>query len=151
MKLMILNGPNINLLGQREPGIYGRENYETLCRMIMDKGRSLDVETEIRQTNSEGELVTYIQEAQQDCSGLIINPAAYTHYSIAVLDALQAVSVPAVEVHISHIYGREEFRHHSVTAPACIAQICGFGLRGYLLAMEGLTETLREAQSGNNK
>ena len=144
MKLLILNGPNINMLGIREKGIYGTRDYEYLCRLIQDKAEKLGVEVDIRQSNSEGELVSIIQEAKTGADGIVINPAAYTHYSIAILDALKAVDLPAVEVHISNIHKREGFREKSVTAAGCTGQICGLGLQGYLLAMEALTEMLRE-------
>ena len=144
MKLLILNGPNINMLGIREKGIYGTQDYDYLCRIIQDKAKELGVEDYIRQSNSEGELVSVIQEAKTKADGIVINPAAYTHYSIAILDALKAVDLPAVEVHISNIHKREEFRRRSVTAAGCTGQICGLGLQGYLLAMEALVEILRE-------
>ncbi len=142
MKLLILNGPNINMLGIREKGIYGTQDYDCLCRIIQDKAKELGVEAYIRQSNSEGELVSIIQEAKTKADGIVINPAAYTHYSIAILDALKAVDLPAVEVHISNIHKREEFRRKSVTAAGCTGQICGLGLQGYLLAMESLVEIL---------
>lgn len=146
VKLIILNGPNINMLGMREPGIYGKENYQYLCELIQKKAEALGITADVRQTNYEGELVTWIQEARGTYDGIVINPAAFTHYSVAVLDALLAANLPAIEVHISNIHRREEFRRHSVTAPACIGQICGLGLEGYLLAIEALCRRLKENQ-----
>lgn len=141
LKIIVINGPNINLLGNRENEIYGDMNYEDICDYIVDKGRELDVDIHMFQSNIEGEIVTNIQEADGVYDGIIINPAAYTHYSIAILDALKAVNIKAVEVHISNIHKREEFRKKSVTAPACIGQISGFGIYGYILAIMALKQT----------
>ena len=140
MKLMVINGPNINLLGNRENDIYGDMKYADICDYIVDEGRKLDIDIHIFQSNIEGEIVSSIQDADGQYDGIIINPAAYTHYSIAILDALKAVEIKAVEVHISNINAREEFRKHSVTAPACIGQISGFGIYGYILAMMAIKE-----------
>ena len=137
-KILVLNGPNINLLGVREKGIYGQDDYVSLCQYIKSVAGELEVDVEIKQTNSEGEMVTFIQEALDVFDGIVINPAAYTHYSIAILDALKAVNIPAVEVHISNIHKREEFRHHSVTVAGCVGQICGLGFQGYGLALRYL-------------
>ena len=134
-KILVLNGPNINMLGIREKGIYGIETYAELCSYIRSEAERLGVDTDIRQTNSEGQLVTWIQEAYGTAAGIVINPGAYTHYSVAVLDALKAVDLPAVEVHISNIHQREAFRHHCVTTAGCTGQICGLGIRGYGLAL----------------
>ena len=139
-KILVLNGPNINLLGVREKGIYGQEDYVSLCQYIKSEAGKLNVEVEIKQTNSEGEMVTFIQEALEEFDGIVINPAAYTHYSVAILDALKAVNLPSVEVHISNIHKREEFRHHSVTVAGCVGQICGLGFKGYGLALKFLAE-----------
>lgn len=138
MKILIINGPNINLLGTREKHIYGKVNYEEMCKYLAEEAEKLKLSIDIVQSNIEGELVNYIQDAcgKYDC--IIINPAAYTHYSIAILDAIKAVNIPTVEVHISNVHSREEFRRRSVTAPACIGQICGFGVYGYVMAMMGL-------------
>ena len=136
MKLLVLNGPNLNLLGIREPAVYGRADYQKLVETITAYAESKGVEIKIFQSNLEGELVSSIQQARGVYDGIIINPGAYTHYSYALMDALQAVGLPAVEVHISNIHKREAFRHTSVTAPACIGQICGLGVNGYLLAMD---------------
>ena len=130
MKLLILNGPNLNLLGSREPDIYGRESYDTLCQQIYQHAGAIGCTAEVFQSNHEGTLIDAIQAAQAGYSGIVINPGAYAHYSYAIYDALRAVDVPAVEVHISDITAREPFRAVSVTAPACVRTICGHGLRG---------------------
>ena len=135
MKFLIINGPNLNLLGQREPGIYGQENYQSLCERLQAFAAAHGASAECFQSNHEGAIVDAIQAAQGVYDAIVMNPGAYTHYSIAILDALKAVSVPCVEVHISNIHQREEFRHKSVTAPACVGQICGLGLYGYEAAM----------------
>ena len=135
MRFLIINGPNLNLLGQREPGIYGQENYQGLCDRLRAFAAAHGASAECFQSNHEGAIVDAIQAAQGVYDAIVMNPGAYTHYSIAILDALKAVSVPCVEVHISNIHQREEFRHRSVTAPACVGQICGLGLYGYEAAM----------------
>ncbi len=139
-KILILNGPNLNMLGIREPGVYGTENYATLCEKIEKKADEFGVEVELFQSNCEGEIIDKIQSVYGKADGIVINPGAYTHYSYAIHDCLKSVSIPAIEVHISNIHTREEFRHKSVTAPACIGQICGLGLKGYLLALEALCD-----------
>lgn len=138
-KILVLNGPNINMLGIREKSVYGTAAYDDLCEMIRNKAEDLRIEVDIKQSNSEGQLVDWIQECYGNIDGIVINPGAYTHYSVAVLDALKSVNLPAVEVHISNIHQREEFRHHCVTTAGCTGQICGLGLHGYLLALEYLT------------
>lgn len=143
MKIIVINGPNINLLGNRENHIYGNMNYQHMCEYIVDKGISLDLDIHIFQSNIEGEIVSAIQEADGLYKAIIINPAAYTHYSIAILDALKAVNIEAIEVHISNIHAREDFRKNSVTAPASIGQISGFGVYGYILAMMALKERFK--------
>lgn len=140
MKLLILNGPNLNLLGTREPDIYGRESYDTLCQQIYRHAEAIGCTAEVFQSNHEGTLIDAIQAAQAGYSGIVINPGAYAHYSYAIYDALRAVAVPAVEVHISDITAREPFRAVSVTAAACVKTICGHGLQGYLEAMDYLEE-----------
>lgn len=136
MKLLILNGPNLNLLGLREPEIYGSVNYETLCRMIRDHAAEMGAEAEIYQSNHEGDLVDQIQAAMNRFDGIVINPAAYTHTSVALLDALRAVQIPTVEVHISDMDQRESFRRVSYVRPACVSAIIGHGVQGYLEAMD---------------
>ena len=143
MRILVINGPNLNMLGIREPGIYGSENYETLCSKIRDKAKALNVDVEIFQSNSEGDIVTRIQQALGQADAIVINPAAYTHTSIAILDALKAVGLPAAEVHISDVTRREDFRQISSAGMACQKHYIGMGFDGYLKAMEDLTEALR--------
>lgn len=136
MNFLILNGPNLNLLGRREPEHYGTESYADLCRMVQDYAAARGHRADCRQSNHEGVLIDAIQQAEGVYDGIVLNPGAYSHYSYAIYDALRAVSVPAVEVHISDITRREPFRRCSVTAPACRGRIVGHGLAGYLEAME---------------
>ncbi len=137
MKLLVLNGPNLNLLGLREPAIYGREDYKTLCERIRAHAATRDVEVEIFQTNHEGVLVDMIQGALEGgFDGTVINPAAYTHTSVALLDALKAVGIPTVEVHLSKVEEREGFRQVSYVRAACIATVSGRGQAGYLEAID---------------
>lgn len=136
MKILVINGPNLNLLGIRQPEIYGTTTYADLCLQLQTHAAILGVTLHIYQSNHEGDLVDKIQAAYGVYDGLILNPAAYTHTSIALLDALQAVSLPAVEVHLSNIDSREPFRAHSYIRPACIATISGRGTQGYLDAMD---------------
>ena len=131
MKLFVLNGPNLNMLGIREPGIYGERNFDALIAYIRDVCQRENIEVECFQSNHEGVLVDMIQSAYGNADGIVINPAAYTHTSVAILDALKAVALPAVEVHLSDINEREAFRHISYPALACIAQIKGKGFQGY--------------------
>ena len=140
MKILVINGPNINFLGIREPEIYGRNTYEDLCRLIEETARELHIQAQEFQSNHEGAIVDKIQWAYGKVDGIVINPAAYTHTSIAIADALKAVGIPAVEVHISDVDAREPFRAISYTAPACVRTIKGHGLAGYREAMEYLKE-----------
>ncbi len=140
MKIMVINGPNLNMLGVREPGVYGEKDYNALENYLEEYGNARNCEVIVLQSNGEGEIIDFIHHALGSTDGIIINPGAYTHYSYAIYDALKAVGLPAVEVHLSNIHQREEFRHKSVTAPACIGQICGLGFRGYTLAMDYLME-----------
>ena len=137
-KILIINGPNLNMLGIREPGVYGTETLETLCEKIRNKAELLKVEVDFYQSNIEGEIINKIHQAFGSVDGIVINPGAFTHYSYAIRDALASVNVPAIEVHISNVHKREEFRHKSVTAPVCVGQICGLGTNGYLYALEEL-------------
>jgi len=136
MKILVINGPNINMLGIREKNIYGSLSYPKIIELIEEKSKELNIEVECFQNNIEGEIINKIQSAYAKYDGIIINPAAYTHYSIAILDAIKAVSIPTIEVHLSNIHSREEFRHRSVTASACVGQISGFGSYGYLMALD---------------
>ena len=142
MKLLVLNGPNINMLGIREPGVYGSQSYQELLRLLDLWAKELGVEMEHYQSNHEGSLVDKIQAAYGNFDGIVINPAAYTHTSIAILDALKAVGLPAVEVHISDVKQREDFRQISYAGKACIKTIMGQGLDGYRQAMVYLKEVL---------
>lgn len=140
MKILVINGPNINMLGIREPGIYGNQNYQVLLTLIDDWANELDCDVECFQSNHEGAIVDEIQQAYGQFDGIVINPAAYTHTSIAILDALKSVGLPAVEVHISDITIRETFRQVSYAGMACEHHIIGKGLDGYKLAMQYLCE-----------
>lgn len=140
MKILVLNGPNLNFLGIREKDIYGTEDYGDLVRMLKEKAGREGHELDVFQSNHEGTLIDKIQEAYYNgTEGIIINPGALTHYSYALRDALASVKIPKIEVHISNVHTREEFRHTSVTAPACTGQVVGLGLAGYALAMDCLT------------
>jgi 3-dehydroquinate dehydratase-2 len=134
-KILVLHGPNLNLLGKRQPEIYGRLSLDQINRKIHALARELGVEVEIRQSNSEGDLVDWIQQAPKTFAALVINAAAYTHSSVALRDALTAAGIPAVEVHLSNIYKREEFRKRSLIAEAVVGQITGFGVNSYLLGL----------------
>ena len=135
MKILVINGPNLNMLGIREPGIYGTENYEALCRKVRDYAAARNVEVELYQSNHEGDLVDKIQTAYGNTDGIVINPGACTHTSVALLDAVKAVGIPTVEVHISDLSKREAFRQISYIRAACVATISGRGLDGYTEAM----------------
>lgn len=140
MKILIINGPNINMLGIREKGIYGAETYDELLKFIENVCRERNVEVEFFQSNHEGALVDRIQAAYGKVDGIVINPAAYTHTSVAILDAVKAVSIPTVEVHLSNIYEREEFRHVSYISKGCIKSIYGHGFEGYKMAVDAIIE-----------
>ena len=144
MKIMVLNGPNLNMLGIREPDQYGAKSYSELESCLEKYFEEKKVEGVVLQSNSEGELIDFIHHALGVYDAIVINPGAYTHYSYAIFDALKAVSIPVVEVHLSNIHSREEFRKHSVTAPACIGQICGLGFYGYLYAIDYLIKYVEE-------
>lgn len=140
--MLVLHGPNLNLLGTREKSIYGTSSLAAVNKTLLALADEINVDLDIRQSNSEGELVTWIQEAQGTCDGIIINPAGYTHTSVSIRDAIAAVDVPTIEVHVSNIHRREEFRRHSFVAGVALAQVSGFGPTGYLLALRGLVEHL---------
>ena len=141
-RILVLNGPNLNLLGKRQPEIYGRLTLDQINRKIQILAKELGVEVEVRQSNNEGELVGWIQEAPKQFGAIVINPAAYTHSSLAIRDAISATGVPTVEIHISNIYRREEFRKHSYIAGAAVGQITGFGVTSYLLGLRAAVEQL---------
>ncbi len=143
LRVLVLHGPNLNMLGQREPGVYGRTTLEEINKLIEDKAKSLGIYVDLVQSNYEGTLIDQIQKAPLAYQCLIINPGALTHYSIALRDAISSVSVPVIEVHLSNIYSREEFRHHSVTAPVAVGQISGFGSQSYLLALDAAFQLIQ--------
>jgi len=140
--IYVLNGPNLNLLGQREPDIYGHATLDDARERTQARARQYGFEIEFRQSNTEGEIVDWIQEACANACALVINAGAYTHTSVAILDAILATDIPCVEVHLSNIFQREEFRHHSYISAACVGVICGFGVNSYELAVEALAERL---------
>ena len=144
MKILVINGPNLNMLGIREPSVYGKETYNDLCEKINAYAVINNISVEIYQSNHEGDIVTKIQQAYGNFDGIVINPAAYTHTSVAILDALKSVSIPAVEVHISDVSKRESFRQISFVREYCAKTICGKGFDGYLEAIDFLCETLGE-------
>lgn len=142
-KILVLHGPNLNFLGKREKNIYGKLNLENINAELHKLAKAFNVELEVKQSNIEGELVNFIQEASKNgTGGILINPAAYTHTSVAIRDAILATKLPAVEVHLSNIYAREEFRHKSLVAPVVIGQIAGFGKESYVLGLRALVSRL---------
>ena len=146
MKILVLNGPNLNLLGTREPEKYGNQTLNDIENLLCEEANKLNIELSFEQSNIEGELVTKIQQAKGVYDGIVINPAAYTHTSIALRDALLAVEIPTVEIHLSNIHKREDFRHISYTAPACIGQITGFGANSYKLGLIAIYDYLFQNQ-----
>ena len=139
-KFLLLNGPNLNLLGTREPEIYGADTLENIEREVCARATELGVEVVCKQTNHEGEIRDLLHMARNEFDGVLLNAGAYTHYSIAIRDAIAAIELPCVEIHLSNVHRREEFRHNSVIAPVCVGVICGFGKMSYLLALEALTK-----------
>ena len=150
MKILVINGPNINMLGIREPGIYGKDNFNTLCETVKSYSEENGIEVKLFQSNHEGALIDEIQAAYGVFDGIVINPGAYTHTSIALLDAVKAVSIPTVEVHISDVASREVFRQKSYIRAACVRTICGHGIKGYTEAMEFLKDNYGENSNGCN-
>jgi 3-dehydroquinate dehydratase-2 len=144
LNILVLNGPNLNTLGTREPEIYGKVTLPQICVMLQRRGEELETKVECFQSNHEGALIDYLQEHAGGVDGIVINPGALSHYSIALRDALAAVKAPIIEVHMSNIYAREPFRHHSIIASVCRGHIVGLGWHGYLLAFETLVELVRE-------
>ena len=142
-KIAVLNGPNLNLLGSREPDTYGSTTHDEIKKMVIDRGTNHDIEIDFRQTNIEGDLVDWIQEAGLSCDGIILNAAAYTHTSIAIHDAVAAIKAPVIEVHLSNVFAREEYRHHSYVSDVAVGVICGFGANGYVLAVDAIASMLR--------
>ena len=141
-KILIINGPNLNLLGDREKSKYGNDTLETVKKKCESHSKSINVEIKFEQSNIEGEIVTIIQKAKGIFDGIIINAAGYTHTSVAILDALLAIKLPVIEVHITNIYNREEFRNKSLISKAAIGIICGFGINGYIMALDSMKEIL---------
>lgn len=146
-KILVLNGPNLNLLGTREPHIYGSDTLDDLKSLAQARAAELGLEIDFRQSNSEGELVDWIQEARESADGIVINAGAYTHTSVAILDALVATELPVVEVHLSNLFRREAFRHHSYISPVAAGLITGFGPQGYPLALEAISSILAASTS----
>jgi 3-dehydroquinate dehydratase-2 len=143
-RILVIHGPNLNMLGKRETGIYGTAALADIDRMLAETGKKKGVEIETFQSNSEGKIVDCIQSALNRCNGIIINPGAYTHTSIAIRDALLILDIPVIEVHLSNVYKRETFRHHSTISDIVRAKLTGFGFHGYILALEGLLHMIRE-------
>ena len=141
-KILVIHGPNLNMLGKREPEIYGHQSLDEINEKLVEQGRALAIDIETYQSNHEGEIVEKIQQAMGNCHGVIINPAAYTHTSVAIRDGLAMLDVPIVEIHLSNINKRESFRHQSMIADIVAARIAGFGSQGYGLALEGLRKMI---------
>lgn len=144
MKILLIHGPNLNMLGKREPGVYGNTSIEDLNRMVSNEAEKLDIDVEFFQSNSEGEIVTKIQNQMGKTDAIIINPAAYTHTSVAIRDAILSTNIPTAEVHISNIYKREEFRHKSYISGVSVGIISGFGTYGYVLGLYALRDHLNK-------
>ncbi len=144
LRIAVIQGPNLNLLGNREPEVYGSKTMEGINDKIQNKADELKMKVDFFQSNHEGEIVDFIQSRKDKCDGIVINPGALTHYSIVLRDALVSVRLPVIEVHISNIYQREEFRHKSVVAPVAVGQISGLGYRGYLYALEAILNIINE-------
>lgn len=140
--VIILNGPNLNMLGTREPEIYGKQTLQDIEHICEEKSKSLQLRLEFRQTNDEGQLIDWVQQAGKEAAGLIINPGAYGHTSIALMDAVLGIKIPAIEIHLSNIHKREEFRHNTYIARAVQGVICGFGSASYTLALQAISDLL---------
>ena len=147
MKILFLNGPNLNLLGQREPGVYGSLTLAEIESAVRQKSKQLGVAVDFRQSNIEGELVTWIQKAKGVADSIVINAAAYTHTSVAIRDAISAVGLPTIEIHLSNVHAREHFRHKSLIAAVCRGQICGFGAFSYVLGLEAAVNVIKNSKS----
>ena len=145
IKILVVHGPNLNLLGRREPGVYGHHTLPQINTRLQELAESMDVELRIAQSNSEGEIVSFIGENADWADGIVINPAAYTHTSVAIRDAIVAVDLPTVEVHLSNVFKREEFRHFSYISPVASGVICGFGPESYILALEAIVRQIKQS------
>ncbi len=148
MKILFLNGPNLNLLGQREPEIYGRTSLQDIEGSVRERAAKAGAEIDFRQSNLEGELVTWLQEARDRFDAVVLNAAAYTHTSVALRDAIAAIGIPTIEVHLSNVHAREEFRHRSLISAVCAGQISGFGAFSYLLALEAALNAIGARKQG---
>ncbi len=148
-KILIIHGPNLNLLGDRETNFYGSKTLKELDGLLQKRGKDLGVEVSCFQSNNEAEIIEKIQEAKKKFQGIIINPAAYTHTSVAIRDAIAAMGIPTVEVHLSNIYQRETFRHHSYVSSVAVGQICGFGANSYLLGLEAVVKVIAKKELVN--
>jgi 3-dehydroquinate dehydratase-2 len=146
LKVLVLHGPNLNLLGFRQPEIYGSETFENINQRIRDHAKSRNIEVRIEQSNHEGQLIDWIHEALGWADGIVINPGAYTHYSYAIADAIRGTRLPAVEVHLTNVHTREEWRQHSVVAEASVGQIMGFGAMSYILGMEAICYVVEQGR-----
>ena len=142
MRILFLNGPNLNLLGQREPGIYGTAGLKEIESLVRERAKLKSVEVEFRQSNNEGELVTWIQQAKTNFEAIVLNAAAYTHTSVALRDAISSSSIPTIEIHLSNVHAREDFRHRSMIAAVCVGQIAGFGVNSYVLGLEAAVNVI---------
>ena len=147
MNILFLNGPNLNLLGQREPDVYGRTTLTDIESTVRRRARDLGAEITFKQSNHEGELVAWIQEAKEQSAAIVLNAAAYTHTSIAIRDAISAVGIPTIEIHLSNVYAREEFRHKSLIAPVCRGVISGFGGNSYILGLEAAVNVIESSKA----
>jgi 3-dehydroquinate dehydratase-2 len=148
--VLVLNGPNLNMLGVREPSIYGTETLDDIEALCLERAESLNIAIDFRQSNLEGELVSWIQQARGEHDGIVLNAGAYTHTSIAIMDALSVAELPVIEVHLSNVFRREAFRHHSYVSPVAKGVICGFGAHGYLLALDALARLIDADLSNGN-
>ena len=141
-KILVLNGPNLNLVGIREPGVYGQQSIDVINAGLTEYAKSLGIEIDIRQSNHEGQLIDWLHDSRENFDGVVLNAGAYTHYSYAIRDAISAIEKPVVEVHLSNVQARDEFRHKSVIAPVCVGTIAGFGKNSYSLALKALVDML---------
>ena len=151
MNILIINGPNLNLLGKREPGVYGSDSLEEIQREILEKAKQIGAEVDFFQSNHEGAIIDALHEAMDSYDGVVLNAGAYTHYSYAIRDAIAAIKIPVVEVHMSNVNSRDEFRHTSVIAPVCAGTIAGFGKNSYMLGLRAAAEIAWERSRASQK